>query len=276
MLKIKDLILNQFSQTTLRVRKNPGSIILAGSFTFFLSMVTNPLLGNSQPIESLSPNLLLVERDVDLSQMSSSTLSTTLSENESLEWGIKTQEEGDDYKYYLSSVSYKKEGNIIWTIPLPERLTNRVIGYNKRTLPPRYFLFSYFLMGTILEDDAIFIADRSGVLVLDREMGKILVDKPAESSPDYFYVDGGSATIITPTQRCEMKTQGGKFFHPCGGYIVYFNGENLWVWDKSIQLVEQTNYSHKEHDIETDHPRNKKIRIDLRTVTVEVRGFIDR
>ncbi|MCP2731691.1 hypothetical protein [Limnofasciculus baicalensis] len=145
MLKIKNFILNQFSQNLRIFIKNRGSVIFLGSFTFFVSIVTTPLLGNSQPIESLSPNPLLVERDIELLSMSSSTPSTTLSENESLEWGIKTQEEGDNYKYYLSSVSYKKQGNILWTIPLPERLTNRVIGYNKRTLPPRYFLFSYFL-----------------------------------------------------------------------------------------------------------------------------------
>lgn len=51
MLKIKYFILNQLGQTLLRVKKNPGSVIFLGSFTFFLSIVTTPHIDTHQTKE---------------------------------------------------------------------------------------------------------------------------------------------------------------------------------------------------------------------------------
>ncbi len=245
-----------------------------GIVSFILSFLTAPSSSNAQQIVSLSPNLSPREFLANPSPISSAILSTTISEAGQLAWGVKTQQEGDYYKYYLQSVTYQNSGNILWQFPLPERISNRAFWGTKEPVDIRNYYGFPFLIGTIITAEAVFIADDSGILVIDKETGNLLVDKPADPSPDSFFVDWGRATIITSTQRCETPVKGGKIFTKCGEYLVYFNGENLWVWHPSGQLLDYINYSHKEHDIETHESLNYQIRISLKTVIVEIRGFV--
>ncbi|CAN1210679.1 hypothetical protein TUMEXPCC7403_10815 [Tumidithrix helvetica PCC 7403] len=250
-----------------------GKIPLLGVFTLFLSIVISPVLGNIQKIEPLLFDTLL-SRCVKLPK-SSSILSADLSTDASLEWNITTRKEGDYYNYYLASVSYRKQGKILWTRSLPERLANQAIerSYKKPVNIHSYNGFP-FLLGTIFTDNTIFVADSSGVLVLDRNTGKTLEDKSAESSPDLFFIDWGTVKLTTPTQHCEIKIQGGQFFSGCGEVLIYFNRKNLWVWNQSSQLLETANYSQSKHRIDTHKPLQYQARIPLKTVVVEISGFV--
>lgn len=202
-------------------------------------------------------------------------ISTNFSEaEEELEWGVKTQIEENYYNYYLETVSYKNQGKILWQIYLPDRIKGQAIWRTKQPIDVRNYYGFPFLIGTLITEQTVFIADSSGVLVLDRQTGEILVDKSAESSSDLFFVDVGSATLITPNQRCNIQVRGGQFFSQCGDYIVYFNRRNLWVWSLSGKLLDSTNYSHQDHNIETHQSLNYQMRISLKTMTVEITGFV--
>lgn len=233
--------------------------------SFFLTLIASPVLCQSQQVLSLSP----LHKPVELS---------SISVDEKLEWGVKTQPEGDSYRYYLQSVSYQSQGNSLWTVPLPDWLANHAIGWSyKQPIDiSREYGFP-FLIGTIITDKAVWIAQGSGVLVLDKQTGKILGEEIAEPSPDHFFVDRGMATIITPTQRCVTQAgRLGRFFTKCDEYLVYFNGSNIWVWNQENQLVEQTDYKPERDDIETNQPFEYKIKVVLKTMTLEITGSIIR
>ncbi|MEE3718815.1 hypothetical protein V2H45_18895 [Tumidithrix elongata RA019] len=230
-----------------------------------MSIAASPVLGSS----------LLTGKMIEPLPKPSLMLSNAIAEASSLEWNVTTQQEGDYFNYYLASVSYRKQGKIVWTSSLPKWLTQKAIeqSYKKPVDIHSYNGFP-FLLGTVFTDSEIFVADSSGVFVLDRNTGKILKDKPAEPSPDLFFVDWGTASITTQTQRCDLQIQGGQFLSACGEVLVYFNRKNLWVWNRSNQLVESVNYSQSKHKIDTHRPLNYKARISLKTVVVEISGFV--
>jgi hypothetical protein len=243
------------------------SMIYLGSMALVLAIAPSSILGNISQITPISPREKTIAEAIPVRCPNRSSNCYP-----SLQWQTTMRREGDYYNYFLKSVSYQPQGKILWAIALPERMTSRAIqqSYKKPILHPG----APFLLGILFTPKAIFLADDSGVLVLDQTTGEAIYDKSAEPSPDLFFIDWGSVTLTTSTQRCEAKINGGAFFQECGTYLIYFNGRNLWVWNQSSQLVETTNYSSKNHKIETHRALTYKAKIPLKTVQVEISGFV--
>lgn len=206
----------------------------------------------------------------------SSLSSTTVAEAEELEWEweVKNRSDRNYYNYYLQSVSYKSQGNIIWQYSLPDRITSHAFWITKEPTDVSNYYGFPFLIGSIFTDKTVVIADDSGLLVLDKQTGQVLFNQSAESSSDSFFVDQGTATLTTASQNCEAEADGGKFVAECGKYIIYFNGYNLWVLNSSGEILDSANYRYQDHNIKTDESLSYHIKISLKTVTVDIRGFV--
>jgi hypothetical protein len=200
-------------------------------------------------------------------------------ESPHIDWHIKTQQQGDYFYYYLTGVSYQGLNKILWSVPLPERMTKNAVESSYKSpinirdyrqapfLPP-------FLLGTIFTADAVFIAQNSGVLALDIKTGKVLFDSPSDSSDERFFVDWGTAKIRTISKTCNIEVRSGSFFEECGEYIIYFNGSSLRVWNQQAASLESIKYNPKIHSIATHKPLNYAGKIPSKTLTVEIIGFV--
>ena len=196
-------------------------------------------------------------------------------ELQSLDWHIKTQKQGDYFYYYLTGVSYQRHSKILWSVSLPERMTKNAVESSYKSpiniLSYRQFPF---LLGTIFTTDTVFIAQNSGVLAVDKKTGKVLFDRPSDFSSERFFVDWGTAKIKTISKTCNVEIRGGSFFEECGEYLIYFNGSNLWVWNQQAVSLESIKYNPKIHSIATHKPLNYAGKIQSKTLTVEIFGFV--
>ncbi|WP_103670852.1 hypothetical protein [Pseudanabaena sp. BC1403] len=193
----------------------------------------------------------------------------------SLDWHIKDQKQGDYFYYYLTGVSYQNHNKTQWSVSLPERMTKHAVESSyKSPINILAYRQSPFLLGTVFAVDAVFIAQKSGVLALDIKNGKVLFDRASDDSDTRFFVDWGTAKIKTISKTCNVEVRGGSFFDKCGEYLIYFNGSNLWVWNQQAISIEAIKYNPKIHSIATHKPLTYASKIQSKTLTVEIIGGV--
>jgi hypothetical protein len=195
--------------------------------------------------------------------------------SETLDWEVITRQKGDYYQYYLSQVIYKKNDRTVWQVDLPDRIAKQVIESSYRQPIEVQNLHGFpFLMGTTISSNLVWIADGTGVLVIDKQRGEIVVDRASETSPEVFYVDGGMANIATPDRNCEIPVELGRFFTECGRYVVYFDRGHLEIWNRKGQLLAAQNYHSETDNLETKSPLEQHISMSSEQLTVEIYGWI--
>lgn len=135
------------------------------------------------------------------------------------------------YHYFLTDLRYEENGQTKWSLVLPDRMqayraevSSRKVDFNKNHHLP-------FLRGGILfTEQAVAISDRSGLLVLDRESGAIILDIAYPSTGKQFWFDEGRYRVIIDGQQTGGETcSGAAFIAQCADYIVHFSGSNLYV-----------------------------------------------
>lgn len=168
-------------------------------------------------------------------------------------------------------------GTALWRRPLPRRMqespVDPVDASNHRRDPRRWHDFA---TGVFYRDDAVFIADRTGVLGLRRRDGAVVLDYAASTSrKDFFYFDQGRVTIRGPRQVCRLDARSGRFFAPCDGKMVYFNGGVLALFaTQPFGLEEDLAFDAKAHGLPTRKPGDCRARMRLGPVDVVIEGVV--
>ena len=175
-----------------------------------------------------------------------------------LSWktNIKTsKEEPSWHLYYLDEVSYLEDGEVKWTVKLPTRMTVLPMSRMYKQRPD--LDMNYSMQAVLITDEVVFVADRTGILILDIKSGKTLNDisigdVPSGDKPG-ICVDKGAYEVMTCGQHFSGLTGShGKFAIDCDKYLVYFTGRVLLLFDtKSYELKESTIFK-KEHIITTE------------------------
>jgi hypothetical protein len=185
---------------------------------------------------------------------------------------------GDHWWYQDAVVMHAPDGTVRWRRELPARCRDWQTGIGDAEAQghrdyPRSILNLYFVIGMEWTDDAVAIADRTGVLALARADGAVLLDAPmtaASDQADTLWFDDGTFT----SGSCTGKARGARFFADCGDEWLYFNGTTLAALDIAKRRVTDTaRYDRAKHQ-ESAKGANVRATIPLGKRSVAIRGVI--
>lgn len=182
----------------------------------------------------------------------------------------------DHWWFQEAVVMHAPDGTWLWERRLPDRCRGWQVGIGDAEAKEhrergRNTHSLYFLIGQSWTEDAVAFADVTGVLVLSRRDGEVLLDAPfpqPQDGHDWLWFDAGTFTMGT----CEGNARGGYIFERCGTEWLYFNGRTLAAIDIATRRVTETAaYSQEAHETKAsalDH----RASIPLGKRTVHIRG----
>jgi hypothetical protein len=172
-------------------------------------------------------------------------------------------------------VMHAPDGAVLWRRELPARCRGWQVGIGAAEVEghkkfPRTIQGLSFVIGLEWTADAVAFADRTGVLVLARKDGAVLLDAPFETPielADGLWFDGGSITIGDGT----VPARGGKAFARCGGEWIYLNGLTLAAIDVgALRVTATARYDAATHRAPDRTPRVRAtMRLGERRVDIE-------
>lgn len=122
------------------------------------------------------------------------------------------------------------EDRLLWERDLPGRIRAQAWGACKdaeiseyRREPRHRAQLLYALIGVLVSENAVFIAEGSGILALRRQDGAPLLDHAAPLDDRPLFFDTGSFDL-TDGPSCTGAARRGRVFARCGESLVYFNG----------------------------------------------------
>jgi hypothetical protein len=149
-----------------------------------------------------------------------------------------------EYLYFLKGVDFYKNGKLLWHQDLPERMRIRHCQRSMQKIDINKLSNPDFLSGGVLSMEKIIaISDRSGLLFLNRETGKIIQDRKMIGN-DKIYFDRGTYSITFNGEICTGGTKTGPcFLSETKNYIYHFDGFRLSIFNKSdFQIARQLWY----------------------------------
>lgn len=168
------------------------------------------------------------------------------------------------FDFYLRKITYTLGDKIMWTVGVPDGMKHRkascifVIADKAdsanstdkfTTLPVNINQQKDFLRcpETILAD-AIVVSHSSGLLILDKNSGRVIADLPYGETSEYFYVDTGRFEIVNKRKNCSGNlNHGAIFISRCNNYLFHFEGSELFVFNKEYQLIGKMTYRASDH-----------------------------
>ena len=145
-------------------------------------------------------------------------------------------------------------GKALWRTDLPDRMTQYQAGLDDRDMaviqqyPRDAAAHLSFLCGILYLGNRVVIGDCSGLLVLDRRNGSVVMDYGDEHAEqgDYLFFDKGTYTITDEDGKTwKGATRRASFLAPMGKRLMFFNGytmaafsTNPWKLTTAIQYKE--------------------------------------
>lgn len=165
--------------------------------------------------------------------------------------------DGPESWYHQDSVSLVgPDGAALWEVCLPERMRRCQAGIGRAEIDayrmyPRSTHGLAFLIGQAELEDAIAIADTSGLLVLSRRDGSVLLDfespRGEGNGAGRFWFDSGHYEVVGEP-GCHGAARGARFLADCGARLVLFDGHAVSVFSKEpLRLLDLVRFEPARH-----------------------------
>jgi hypothetical protein len=139
--------------------------------------------------------------------------------------------------YYQKAVNFMDaSGKLAWRTQLPARMQQYQAGLDDvdmkaiRAYPRQAVNRFTFLCGIVFMKNCVAIGDTSGLLILDRKDGSVIMDYSDEQFErgEFLFFDKGTYTITNPTgESWSGETRRAAFIAPCGKKLIFFNGYTM-------------------------------------------------
>jgi outer membrane protein assembly factor BamB len=161
-----------------------------------------------------------------------------------LRWQFDQRATPDGPACHPSSVAWVDgEDAVVWKRDLPPRLRSmswglcndhEYVGYMRRPRQSRGLLYS--IIGVEGVDDALIVADGTGVLALHRRDGAALFDRATAFADPSLFFDSGTFHLDTDPP-CSGPSRHARIFARCGSALLFFNGSTALLIDPSSWRV---------------------------------------
>ena len=195
------------------------------------------------------------------------------------EFEAKPGPDGDDC-YPRSLTWLDGEDRVLWRRELPARIRKFNFGTcaeseisEYRRSPRRNARLLGVVFGGLELDEILVAPDPSGLLVLRKADGKIVLDFAAPAVGSAFYFDEGAFELVG-VPDCKGPSAGAQVFARCGERVVYFNGSTAAVLKLNPPRLEARGVFRTELHETQGRPSEAHAAIPLGRMTLRLNGTV--